>query len=356
MPGSSAISVFTTGGTIDKDYPRAQGGYAFEFGDTSAAACIFALLPPMTAGIFAVCQKDSTEVTEADREALCNAIKASSSKRVVVTHGTDTLIETARLVVQRGAAEGKAVVFTGATRPQRFQDSDASFNLGGAVAATDVLSEGSVSICMGGRVIPAARCVRDPKSGRFCDEREDVSIAAAPVSKARQRELPAAGHRGLNEQRQQLAQVSAAESAGVAPRSSNQPGSQPARSATGHMHDWKDPPAACGRSEGTFKPWELAAVNAAGVSTQSAEYARMVWCAPTTEGEPGPQASQAAVVATAPVPSIPAARERQRWVRPASARLVDGAAGCPTTFGSRVLSTAHRSMPDVGYAQCSMTR
>jgi L-asparaginase len=79
--------------------------------------------------IQSICRKDSTEITDADRDALCAAVRQTTSTRIVVTHGTDTMIETAAYVLQSGAAAGKAVAFTGAMKPERFKDSDAPFNL-----------------------------------------------------------------------------------------------------------------------------------------------------------------------------------------------------------------------------------
>ena len=162
------ITVIAMGGTIDKDYPRSAGGYAFEI-DEPAAGRVLSDLPPNVSVphvIVSVCRKDSTEINAADRQALCDAVASvPPGGRVVVTHGTDTLVESAQAlersgahpnlnpnpdptptptpnpnpksaqVLERsGAANGKAVVFTGAMRPERFRQSDAAFHLGGAVA------------------------------------------------------------------------------------------------------------------------------------------------------------------------------------------------------------------------------
>ena len=169
------ITVIAMGGTIDKDYPRSAGGYAFEI-DEPAAGRVLSDLPPNVSVphvIVSVCRKDSTEINAADRQALCDAVASvPPGGRVVVTHGTDTLVESAQALERSGAhpnlnpnpdptptpsltptptptpnpksaqalersgaANGKAVVFTGAMRPERFRQSDAAFHLGGAVAA-----------------------------------------------------------------------------------------------------------------------------------------------------------------------------------------------------------------------------
>mmetsp|Transcript_28042 Transcript_28042/g.51246 ORF Transcript_28042/g.51246 Transcript_28042/m.51246 type:complete len:184 (+) Transcript_28042:80-631(+) len=174
MPNmSNHIHVITMGGTIDKDYPRLTSGYAFEFGDESAASRILNAHPNLGVSfdVKSICKKDSLEITDHDRGLLFDAIfktfKSSSSSsssqnpRIVVTHGTDTMIETA-LALQRelGDSNCASIAFTGATKPERFIDSDASFNVGLAVGATSVCSPGSVVICMNGNVVPAEECMR----------------------------------------------------------------------------------------------------------------------------------------------------------------------------------------------------
>jgi L-asparaginase len=163
-----ALLVLGMGGTIDKDYPRMTMGYAFEI-DEPAATRVLQGLPflavPFT--VQSICKKDSTEIDVADRDRLVAAVRATSCTRIVVTHGTDTMIETAQMLLASGASSGKAVAFTGAMKPERFKDSDGEFNLGGAVSATSFLPPGSVVVCMGGNVIPATQCVRDTSTGIF---------------------------------------------------------------------------------------------------------------------------------------------------------------------------------------------
>ena len=176
--GLPDIHVLTMGGTIDKDYPRLTSGYAFEFGDESAAKRILSTHPNLgiTYQMKCICKKDSLEVTDEDRKLLANAIanilveRQCFKVRFVVTHGTDTMVETAQYV-QKDLANFNSsyvIAFTGATKPERFIDSDASFNVGCAVAATSACLPGSIVICMNGNVIPAESCVRDDKTGLFC--------------------------------------------------------------------------------------------------------------------------------------------------------------------------------------------
>ena len=170
---SDDLLLLGMGGTIDKDYPRSTKGYAFEI-DEVAAARVLEALPffGLRFSTISICRKDSTEIDDADRQRLVEAVRRSSSKRVVVTHGTDTLLETAQWLASSGAAAGKAVVLTGAMKPERFKDSDACFNLGAAVGATAVLPAGAVYVTMGGRVVDAARCRRDLETGMFVDADE----------------------------------------------------------------------------------------------------------------------------------------------------------------------------------------
>lgn len=178
------VYVFTLGGTIDKDYPKVTSGYAFEFGEESAVQRILEGHPNLGISykIKSVCQKDSLEITSDDRNNLFCDIDhtidyrkyQSELLRIVVTHGTDTMIESAMYIKEKVEAENYGnpppryvIAFTGATKPERFVDSDASFNVGCAVAATASCKPGSVVICMNGNVIPVEQCVRDEKSGLF---------------------------------------------------------------------------------------------------------------------------------------------------------------------------------------------
>jgi len=163
------LAVLGLGGTIDKDYPRTTMGYAFEI-DEPAAIRVLTVAQVEGWRCESVCKKDSTEITTEDRESLVMSIRRAPERRIVVTHGTDTMIETAQFVEASGAAVGKSVAFVGAMKPERFKDSDATFNVGVAVGVTDVLPPGSVVVCMGGRAIPAARCMRDLDSGRYVDQ------------------------------------------------------------------------------------------------------------------------------------------------------------------------------------------
>ena len=174
MASKPKLLVLATGGTFDKDYPRVHSGYAFEIGEP-AAERMLASMPFLGVEwrVESVCAKDSTEITNADRDQLVAAIKRAPENRVVVTHGTDTLIESAQYVLKSGAATGKVIAFTGAMKPERFKDSDAPFNLGAAVGASGLWSPGSVVVAMGGNLIPCMRAARDLQTGLFVATAEE---------------------------------------------------------------------------------------------------------------------------------------------------------------------------------------
>jgi L-asparaginase len=158
---SIPIAIFTTGGTIDKVYFDAKGGYEvgapmveqiLEHGRVSDAIPIVKLL-----------RKDSLEMSQGDRAIIRDAIATSDVTRIIVTHGTDTMVDTADMLK---GIPGKTIVLTGALQPGRFADSDAPFNLGMAVAAVQVLPPG-VYLVANGTVFTAGRVRKNGALNRF---------------------------------------------------------------------------------------------------------------------------------------------------------------------------------------------
>ncbi|MGH8254321.1 MAG: asparaginase domain-containing protein [Steroidobacteraceae bacterium] len=143
------IAIFTTGGTIDKVYFDAKGNY--HVGSPMVRELLVHArlreMPPITE----LLRKDSLEMTEEDRQAIRSAVLGSTEDRVLITHGTDTMVETARSL---GGIEGKTIVLTGALQPGRFADSDAEFNLGLAFGAVQLCPVG-VYVVANGTVFPA---------------------------------------------------------------------------------------------------------------------------------------------------------------------------------------------------------
>ena len=155
------IALFTTGGTIDKVYFDAKGG--FEVGAPMVRELLeharLREMPPITE----LLRKDSLEITHADRQIIHAAISACPAERILLTHGTDTMVETAKFLT---SIVGKTIVLAGALQPGRFSDSDAAFNLGLAFAAVQLCSVG-VYIVANGSIFPADRVVKNLKMNRF---------------------------------------------------------------------------------------------------------------------------------------------------------------------------------------------
>merc|ERR1712227_408748 len=124
------VQILTTGGTIDKEYPRALGGYAFEFGQITAAHRITNRVNAKIE-IERVCALDSQDMTDKERQIILRRINAKPHCAYVITHGTDTLVETAKYLTS--FLKTGVVILTGAKLPEVFKDSDADFNLGVAI-------------------------------------------------------------------------------------------------------------------------------------------------------------------------------------------------------------------------------
>lgn len=167
------IAFVQTGGTIDKEYPQSTKGYAFEIaGDCPAARRVLKDASHVPLGFHAefheVCRKDSTELTNQDRAMLVSTLvnDVIQTNRIIVTHGSDTIIETADFLSRDERLANKVIVLTGSMRPQKFRDTDAAFNIGVAVGAVNILPPG-VYVAMCGAVISHERCRRDMKTGAF---------------------------------------------------------------------------------------------------------------------------------------------------------------------------------------------
>ena len=156
-----AIAIFTTGGTIDKVYFDAKGAYAV--GAPLVESLLAQARVEAQVSITPLLRKDSLELTEADRAVVVEAVRACADAQVIITHGTDTMVETGLALA---GLPGKTIVLTGALQPGRFADSDAPFNLGMAVAAVQLLPPG-VYIAVNGLVRPAASLRKNRDQNRF---------------------------------------------------------------------------------------------------------------------------------------------------------------------------------------------
>ena len=155
-----------TGGTIDKDYPKTKKGYAFEIGEPAMERILQKINPNFDFEIIPLLKKDSLDITEDDRKKIREACQKANSDKIVITHGTDTIIETAKKLSD---IKNKVIILTGAMKPEKFSDSDASFNVGTAIGAINILKNG-VYIAMNGRTYPSHNVKRNPKTGQFTEK------------------------------------------------------------------------------------------------------------------------------------------------------------------------------------------
>ena len=140
------LKIFTTGGTIDKIYFDAKNDY--QIGDPEIDALLLEANVCLDYSITSLLRKDSLEVTDDDRKLIHDAVAAEPCSHILITHGTDTMIETARCLSD---IRNKTVVLTGSMQPARLRVSDAFFNVGFAVAAVQLLQPG-IYVAMNGKV------------------------------------------------------------------------------------------------------------------------------------------------------------------------------------------------------------
>ena len=155
------LLIVTTGGTIDKVYFDDKSD--FQVGDPQIGRILEELGVAFRFSVIGLLRKDSLHLDAADRELLRDAIAAQPARHVLVTHGTDTMVETARVLA---AIADKTIVLTGALNPARFRGSDAEFNVGTAVGAVQSLPPG-VYIAMNGRVWDPSRVRKNVAANRF---------------------------------------------------------------------------------------------------------------------------------------------------------------------------------------------
>lgn len=155
------IKIFTAGGTIDKIYFDAKSAY--EVGLPNISMVLHGLPLNIEYSITSLLQKDSLEMDQDDRELIFESVNNTEEERVIITHGTDTMVETATFL---SAIKNKTIVLTGALEPAMFKTSDAMFNIGCAVTAVQVLPP-NVYIAMNGQIFSYDNVVKDVANSRF---------------------------------------------------------------------------------------------------------------------------------------------------------------------------------------------
>ncbi len=159
------VKFLTTGGTIDKVYFDAKS--EFQVGSPQVLEVIKEANVTFEFEIESILQKDSLDMNDADRQLIRQRVEAEPCTRIVVTHGTDTMVETGRALL--GIA-GKTVVLTGSMQPARFRSTDAVFNIGTAIGAVQCLRAG-VYLAMNGRIFDPQHTRKNRERNCFEDDR-----------------------------------------------------------------------------------------------------------------------------------------------------------------------------------------
>jgi L-asparaginase len=162
MKGEEAIRILITGGTIDKEYDPLTGELIF------AKSHLSNILNQVRCKVKSVLEevmlKDSLQMRSEDREEILKKCVDCLENRIIVTHGTDTMVETGRVLGSN--VKGKTIILVGAMIPYAFGASDALFNLGCAFAAVQAFRQG-VYITMNGKIFPWDNVIKNKESGEF---------------------------------------------------------------------------------------------------------------------------------------------------------------------------------------------
>lgn len=159
---SSGIRIFVTGGTFDKEYDEVRGALFFK--DTHLPEMLELARSRLAVSIRTLMMVDSLKMTSEERELIVHQCRTADEDRIVITHGTDTMVDTAAALA--AAVEGKTIVLTGAMVPFAFGSSDGLFNLGSALSLVQALKPG-VYVAMNGRWFPWDNVRKNRDSGVF---------------------------------------------------------------------------------------------------------------------------------------------------------------------------------------------
>lgn len=176
----AALRVIATGGTFDKRYDPATGQLGFGTATRLSSLLAHARVDPMPA-IETLMLIDSLDMTDTHREQIVQACRRAPEQAIVVVHGTDTMVETARVLA--GAALDATIVITGAMVPASIEHSDAVFNLGFAIACAQTLPRG-VHIAAHGRVFPWDGVRKNRDAARFENQTRPASTASIAAAAA----------------------------------------------------------------------------------------------------------------------------------------------------------------------------
>jgi len=158
------IRILVTGGTFDKEYDELSGNLFFQ--DTHVPEMLRLGRSGLKVELRTLMMVDSLDMSDADRQNILEHCRSCPRDRILITHGTDRMEVTARLLGQSKAVKGKTIVLTGAMVPYKFGSSDGLFNLGAALAFVQVLPPG-VYVAMNGRALPWDKVRKNKKTGVF---------------------------------------------------------------------------------------------------------------------------------------------------------------------------------------------
>lgn len=157
-----SIRIFVTGGTFDKEYNELTGLLYFK--DSHLPEMLQLGRSRVPVDIRTLMMIDSLEMTDIDRELIARHCTEAEEDRIIITHGTDTMADTADLLAR--TVSGKTIVITGAMIPYKFGSSDGLFNLGSALAFVQTLPAG-VYVAMNGRYFHAGNVRKNRETGEF---------------------------------------------------------------------------------------------------------------------------------------------------------------------------------------------
>jgi|TARA_B100000530_G_scaffold336679_1_gene292197 L-asparaginase len=162
MKNNTKITILVTGGTFDKEYNEISGKLYFNESNIKEMLELGRCKIPVS--IKNLMLKDSLDMVDIDRKLILDACIQTKIKKIVITHGTDTMTETAKLLAQN--IKNKTIVFTGAMIPYKFGASDGLFNLGSALTAAQTLESG-VYIAINGNIFKWDEVTKNRKKGVF---------------------------------------------------------------------------------------------------------------------------------------------------------------------------------------------
>ncbi|MBT6201582.1 MAG: asparaginase [Bacteroidetes Order II. Incertae sedis bacterium] len=156
------IKIITTGGTIDKVYYDAKSDY--QIGDPQVKAILDRVGATIEYEITDIFHKDSLDITDLDRQSVVEEVLRTEVEYIILTHGTDTMVETAKLL--QNEVTGKTIILVGSLTPARFRETDAEFNIGVAVGAVQSLPHG-IYVAMNGVVFDPSKVRKNRAENRF---------------------------------------------------------------------------------------------------------------------------------------------------------------------------------------------